>query len=96
MNPHKDGSDEWYEWHRVENDKQFSSLPLESQGKNKTETDEELEKIIGCEIVNVGFHPRQSEGGLTLEYKKDNKIMRIVLGYTELGLWIAWHGEKKD
>jgi len=52
-----------------------------------------LKDIIGSEIIRVGFHPSESEGGLTIDYKKNGVIHRIILGYTELGEWISWQGE---
>ena len=53
-----------------------------------------LKEIVGGNIVGVGFHPEQGEGGMTIDYDKDGKEMRVVFGYTELGLWVAWLGER--
>lgn len=52
--------------------------------------------LIGTQIVDVGFCDSQREGGLTLDTVKprSKKVTRTVFGYNELGLWIAWQGEK--
>ena len=65
----------------------------------KTETDnheditlfKELSKLKGSEVVDVGFHPAYKEGGLTIDFKKENsdKVNRIVIGFNELGSWIV-------
>lgn len=54
---------------------------------------EDLKKLIGRKIVDVGFYP-DIEGGLTLEYQDEGDIKRIILGFTELGMWVHWHGIK--
>ena len=51
-----------------------------------------LKSLVGAEIVNIGYHPSQKEGGLSFDYKKNDKTYRVVLGYTELGVWISWQG----
>jgi len=60
----------------------------------------DLKYLIGKEIVNIGF-PKESkdlEGGLCIDYKNgknedgSDNITRMVLGFTELGMWIYWHG----
>lgn len=52
-----------------------------------------LDELIGAEIVDIGFHPLEKEGGLTICFKKDGIIKTIVFGYTELGTWIDYLGE---
>ena len=54
-----------------------------------------LEELVGGRITAAGFHPAAVEGGLAIDYVKDGKAMRAVFGYTELGLWIEWIGERK-
>lgn len=48
--------------------------------------------IQGARIVNIG-HPDElqgTEGGLVIEYEPSNTshVIRLVLGYTELGMWV--------
>lgn len=52
----------------------------------------ELDSLVGATVLDVGFHPLMDEGGLTIDYSKDGEIRRIVLGYTELGLWVEYDG----
>ena len=49
-----------------------------------------FDKMHGGRIINIGFHP-DIEGGLTIDYEKDNEIHRIIFGYTELGTWVEDH-----
>ena len=55
-----------------------------------------LKELKDSTIVSVGFIPKESEGGFTIDYKLkgEKKIKRLVLGYTELGTWIKFHGYK--
>ena len=40
-------------------------------------------------IINkVGFHNKAQEGGLSIVYTKDGEEKIVVLGFTELGMWI--------
>jgi hypothetical protein len=50
--------------------------------------------LIGVTITGTGYAPKQSEGGFTIDYRKNEKEMRIIFGYNDLGFWIQWHGEK--
>jgi hypothetical protein len=55
-------------------------------------------ELKGSTIIDVGFIPFMEggfqEGGLTFDYMKDGVEKRIILGYTELGQWVEWCGEK--
>jgi hypothetical protein len=70
--------------------------PWEDELTPLNEDVESLKDIIGSEILGVGFHPSQQEGGLTIDYKKNGIKHRVILGYTELGEWISWQGELVD
>lgn len=52
-----------------------------------------LEEIIGAKIIDAGFIG-DVEGGLTFDVEKNGKIMRLVIGYTELGEWVEYFGRK--
>jgi hypothetical protein len=52
----------------------------------------ELSDLVGKVVTNIGFAPGV-EGGLTIDYaEKEGKTKRIILGFTELGMWTAWSG----
>lgn len=70
--------------------------PWEGELTPLNEDIESLKDIIGSEIIGVGFHQSQQEGGLTIDYKKNGIKHRVILGYTELGEWISWQGELGD
>lgn len=71
-------------------------LSFQTNDHNPTDIPE-LGELMGARIVNIGFLPSETEGGLTIDYTHDEcEIKRIVLGYTELGTWIQWHGVKTD
>lgn len=68
------------------------SLITSSRDENR-ELLKKLRQLKGCVIVNIGFHPNEDEGGLTIDFCRDGgKIQRIVLGYTELGTWVDYIG----
>ena len=50
--------------------------------------------LVGGRILQVGFHPKSREGGLTIDYEKDGVRKRVVFGFNELGLWKEWEGIK--
>ena len=50
--------------------------------------------LIGSEDNKGGLNADYVEGGLIVDYEDNDKIKRIVLGFTELGMWIHWQGEK--
>lgn len=56
---------------------------------------EGLDNLIGGQVVDIGFMPWTQEGGMAIDYVKDGKTMRMIFGYTELGLWVEWQGEIK-
>jgi hypothetical protein len=63
----------------------------------KEDYDKELTGIrdlIGHKIIDIGLIKANVEGGLTIDYADGDKIKRIVLGFTELGMWVDWHGVK--
>jgi hypothetical protein len=56
--------------------------------------------LEGCRIIKAGYLNQKqlkdldrTEGGFAIDYLRDNKVCRVVLGFTELGLWIEWKGE---
>ncbi len=52
--------------------------------------------LIGATIDNVGMSPYEGEGGYTIDYTKNCVKKRIVFGYTELGIWVRWIGERNE
>ena len=73
-----------------------NDLSFQTNDYNPTEISE-LDLLVGAQIVNIGFLPSEKEGGLTIDYKhEDGVVKRIVLGYTELGTWVQWHGVKTN
>mgnify|MGYP001259398407 FL=1 len=59
---------------------------------NDPHTKLDLSDLIGSTIVDIGFHHAQAEGGLSIDYKKDEKNKRVVFGFNELGIWVTWQG----
>lgn len=60
------------------------------------EQTKDFEKLKNKKIIEIGFIKGVPiEGGLAIDYEDDNKIKRIVMGFTELGAWIQWHGIKR-
>lgn len=55
----------------------------------------ELLQLVGSKIVDAGFVPEVKEGGLTIDFDKDGKKMRLVVGYNDLGGWVEFFGERK-
>jgi hypothetical protein len=53
-----------------------------------------LAPLVGKKIVSIGY-AEGVEGGLTIDYEavKGLTFKRVIIGYTDLGSWIAWHGE---
>lgn len=49
--------------------------------------------LIGCKILDLGFHPDAREGGFTIDYEKNGEACRLVLAFNELGMWNEWHGK---
>ena len=52
-----------------------------------------LKQMIGATITDAGFI-KEAEGGLTIDFVKDNKKMRFVMGYNDLGEWVKYFGDK--
>jgi hypothetical protein len=48
----------------------------------------DLSFLEGCKIKKIGFHKKAKEGGLSLVYEKNGKERIVVLGFTELGMWV--------
>lgn len=65
------------------------------QGSLNHQADLDFGDLIGSVINDVGFHPLADEGGLSIDYEKDGIKKRIVLGFTELGMWKYFQGLKK-
>ena len=58
-----------------------------------------LSDLVGAEVIETGLMDSSQlddrvEGGFIIDYRKDGIVKRIVLGFTELGMWVEWHGEK--
>jgi hypothetical protein len=58
----------------------------------------DLSFLEGSTINKVGFHKKAQEGGLGINYTNKNGEEKIlVLGFTELGMWIYANADiKKD
>jgi hypothetical protein len=48
----------------------------------------DLDFLNGATIQKVGFHKNADEGGLAIEYTKNGESKVVVLGFTELGMWV--------
>ena len=66
----------------------------ENADSNEVEVINALKEMIGSKIVNAGFI-EETEGRIAIDFEKDKKTMRLVLGYNELGEWVKFFGEKK-
>jgi hypothetical protein len=92
-------SDEWYAWNDRKTDREYGTLPLNmgqpSLSSSGLSMPRGLDELVGGKVVGVGFHPSAKEGGMAIDFEKGGKPMRIVFGYTELGLWVYWVGERK-
>ena len=54
-----------------------------------------LTQLVGAKILAVGFHGGCKEGGFAVDFQHDDKpVQRLVLGYTELGEWVEFLGDK--
>ena len=54
----------------------------------------DLSFLEGSVIKKVGFHKKASEGGLAIVYEKNRQDNIVVLGFTELGMWIYANFQK--
>ncbi|SRR6266852_1619590 len=57
--------------------------------------DEMPSDIIDAEIVAIGTTRLRLEGGgLVIDYrpKASTTVMRLALSFTELGMWVSYHG----
>jgi hypothetical protein len=90
-------SKEWYEWEERKEKSDYPRLVLKrkQEGLSCANRPKDLDLLIGGKVTNVGFHPSVKEGGLTIDFEKDGRPMRMALGYTELGMWVEWAGERK-
>jgi hypothetical protein len=61
-------------------------------GSLKKDKTLDFQDLIGSTILDVGFHPVAEEGGFTIDYQKGEEKKRIVLGFTELGMWKYYEG----
>lgn len=78
--------------------KSYAKLKLSSsQGGLDGDRDmsSQFKCLEGATIVGTGFLSEVPEGGFAIDYKaKDtNELRRMILGYTELGLWVEWEGK---
>ena len=70
-----------------------------STAKFNEKQDPDLSFLEGKEILKVGmlnvsgFSNTEQEGGLAIDYVDNNIEKRFVLGFNELGVWEAWHGD---
>ena len=52
-----------------------------------------MSQLIGKRIVDIGIV--LAEGcGFTIDYEDNGQIKRIILEFSDLGMWVAWHGVK--
>lgn len=63
-----------------------------AQGRDAIPSD-----LVGAEIVALGTFARARDvegGGLVIDYRKngEQQVRRIVLGFTELGMWVEFCG----
>jgi hypothetical protein len=50
-------------------------------------------EMIGGMILDIGMLENYpDEGGFAIDYLKNGKRKRFVLGFTDLGEWTAFHG----
>jgi len=73
-----------------------SECPIQENGKSGMAV---LDDLAGSTIVKAGLvdYSRldsQIEGGFVIDYRKDGVVSRVVLGFTELGMWVDWNGVK--
>ena len=65
--------------------------------KPDQQLNESFDDLIGSTIMDIGFvrsKEQPIEGGLTIDYAKGGQVKRVVLGFTELGMWRYWAGRK--
>lgn len=60
--------------------------------RDKSGMEFNLSELEDAKILRIGVHPLAQEGGFSIDYEKSGEKKRLVLGYTELGTWIEWHG----
>lgn len=63
------------------------------QGKLSQQEHLNFDDLLGSTIIDVGFHSLAPEGGFSIDYRKGDVVKRIVLGFTELGMWKYWGGD---
>lgn len=51
-----------------------------------------LDFLIGKKVTNIGFVSGM-EGGLAIDYEDDGN-QRAILGFTDLGMWLAYNGKR--
>jgi len=87
------------EQEQIDNAKKFSKGTLVREQRTLGDPDkfEEFKDLLGAKIVDIGFHKKAREGGFAIDYIKQNETItkRIVLGFTELGMWTYWQGKLK-
>ncbi len=52
-----------------------------------------LKKLLNDSVSDVGFVDH-TEGGLAFDYTLDGNEYRLILGFTELGMWLEYDGRK--
>jgi len=51
--------------------------------------------LKGGKILDIGnLLLSYGDNHLAIDFEKDDKIFRVVLGYNELGMWVEYSGEK--
>ena len=77
----------------VELEEKFEEKPKDWRSDSSPITDiDGIQELVGAKIVGVGWR-KEVEGGLALDYEQDGVTKRIVLGFTDLGMWSEWQGE---
>jgi len=54
--------------------------------------EEVFRRLAGAKIVRIGSTAEKGieGGGLILDYELDGRIYRLVLAFTELGMWVEY------
>lgn len=74
------------------------NLVTRRQGMFGAQDFKSLSQLEGAKIIAAGFPERyDGEGGFAIDFQHEGKsVQRLVLGYTELGEWIAFLGDKEN
>lgn len=101
--PKKKSFEEMFEREEAEQKRSYAEDPIVAgqSSLGVTSRPEGLDDLVGGRVLAVGFHPAAREGGLAIDYERESPKgvvyrRRMVLGYTDLGLWVEWNGNRAD